>query len=151
MRETHVIVGAEAFRDEPEALVTGLMLGIALPHDRGQRERREAELAARLADAEATQLVARAVIELEDALHEVAHTHEVLVKLRDQLVPAAEDAAARRKRAHELGESTIVELLATQRTALLARARLTDAEAKHAWARISAWLLLEATRPAGRS
>ncbi|MDX2091390.1 MAG: TolC family protein [Kofleriaceae bacterium] len=146
-RATQVIVGAEAFRDEPEALVTGLTVGLALPHDRGERAHREALLAARLADAEAAQRVARAVTELEDALHEVEHTHEVLVKLRDQLVPAAEDAAARRKRAYELGESTIVELLSAQRTALLARARLTDAEAKHAWARITAWLLLEATRP----
>jgi outer membrane protein TolC len=148
-RGTQVILGAEIFRDEPGAMVAGLTLGVALPHDRGQREAREAELEARLADAEATQLVAQAVTELEDALHEVEHTQEVVDKLRDQLVPAADDAAARRQRAHELGESTIVELLAARRTALLARARLTDARARHAWARIAAWLLLEASNTEG--
>lgn len=144
-RRAQLIVGAEAFRDEPGALVGGVTIGLALPHDRGERESREAELAARMADAEASQLATEAVSEMESALHEVAHTEEVLVKLRDQLVPAAEDAAAQRQRALEVGEGTLVELLAARRTALHARARLTDAQAAHAWARIEAWLLLEAT------
>lgn len=144
-RRASLIVGAEIFRDEPGGLAVGLTAGIALPHDRGQREARQHELEAQLAEAEATQLVARGISELESALHEVQHTGEVLAKLRDVLVPAAEEAAARRQRAVEVGESTIVELLAARRTALLARARLTDAEAAHVWARIEAWLLLEAT------
>lgn len=144
-RRASLIVGAEVFRDEPGGLAVGVTAGLALPHDRGQREARQHELEARLAEAEAAQLVARGIGELESALHEVEHTGEVLAKLRDVLVPAAEDAAARRQRAVEVGESTIVELLAARRTALLARARLTDAEAAHVWARIEAWLLLEAT------
>ncbi|MBX3157938.1 MAG: TolC family protein, partial [Deltaproteobacteria bacterium] len=148
-RGPQLLVGAEVFRDEPGALVAGLTLGVQLPHDRGQREAREATLEARVADAEATRLAAQAASDLEHALHEVDHTAEVLAKLRDLLVPAADDAAARRRRAHELGESTIVELLSAQRTAVLAHARLTDAQAAHAWARIEAWLLLEASSPGG--
>lgn len=148
LRKPQLILGGEMFRDEPGGLVAGVTLGVSWPHDRGQREAREAELEARLADAEAAQLVARSASELESALHEVEHTAESLAKLR-VLVPAADDAATRRQRAVEIGESTIVELLAARRTALLARARLTDAEAAHAWARIEAWLLLEAT--GGRS
>lgn len=150
-RGPQVIVGAEVFRDEPGGVVGGVTLGLTLPHDRGQREAREAQLEARVAEAEATQLVARAVNHLEDALHEVTHTGEVLRELRDQLVPAADEAARRRQRALEIGESTIVELLAARRTALLARARLTDAQAAHAWARIQAWLLLEASRVGDQS
>jgi len=148
LRKPQLILGGELFRDEPGGLVAGVTLGVSWPHDRGQREAREAELDARVADAEAAQLIARSASELESALHEVQHTAESLAKLR-VLVPAAEDAATRRQRAVEIGESTIVELLAARRTALLARARLTDAEAAHAWARIEAWLLLEAT--GGRS
>lgn len=150
-RRTQLILGAEMFRDEPGALVAGMTLGLYLPHDGGQREAREAELEARTADAEAAQLVARAASSLENALHEVEHTREVLDKLRDLLVPAAEEAAARRQRAVEIGESTVVELLAARRTALLAQARLTEAQAAHAWARVEAWLLLEASRGEGAS
>ena len=144
-RGPQVIVGAEVFRDEPGAFVAGLSIGFSMPHDRGQREAREAELAARTSDAEASQLGARAAIQLARGLHEVTHTQEVLEKLRDLLVPATEDAAARRQRALAIGETTIVELLAARRAALLARSRLADARAAHAWARIAAYLLVEAT------
>lgn len=144
-RRAQLVVGAEAFRDEPGGFVAGITLGVALPHDRGEREAREAELASRIAEAEASQLSVEAVSQLESALHEVAHTEEVLVKLRDQLVPAADEAATQRQRALEVGEGTLVELLMARRTALQARARLTDARAAHAWARIEAWLLLEST------
>ncbi len=145
-RGTQLVVGAEVFRDGPGALVGGITLGVQLPHDRGQREALAAELEARVAVAESTTLATQAAAELARTLHEVEHTGDVLAAVRDKLVPAATDAAARRQRAFEVGESTIVEMLAAQRTAVAARARRADAEAAHAWARIRAFLLIEATR-----
>jgi len=143
-RGTQLIVGGELVKDAPDGWVAGVTLGIGLPHDRGQREARQAEVEARLADTQAAALATNATVELDRALHEVAHTSELLAQLRDALVPAADDAAARRQRAFEVGETTTVELLAARRVALAAHVRLADARAAHAWARVRAWLLLSA-------
>jgi len=145
-RGVQLIAGAELYRDGPGALAGGVTIGLAWPHDRGQREAREAEIEAAVAEGDAAELAARAAHELAAALHDVAHTGEVLAGVRDHLVPAADDAANRRQRAFELGETTVVELLAARRTAVAAHARLADARAAHTWSRLRAWLVMEAAR-----
>ncbi|MGN6105839.1 MAG: TolC family protein [Kofleriaceae bacterium] len=148
VRSRQLIVGAELSRDAPDGLLAGVTLGLSLPFDRGQREAREAEIDAAVAERDADALARAAASELAIALHEVEHTGELLAKIRDVLVPAAEDAATRRQRAYQAGATTLVELLAAQRTAVAARGRLADARAAHAWARIQAWLLLQAVEGA---
>jgi len=144
----HLLLGAEMRRDGPGAAISLATIGVTIPHDRGQREAAFADAEARVQDGEAIGLAARGVIELERALHEVEHTREMLDVLVTTLVPAAELAASSRSRAFEVGETTIVELLAARRTALAASTRVGEARAAHAWARVRAWLLLQATREA---
>ncbi len=143
VRGPQLVLGASVDRDGPGALVTGVTVGIAWSHDRGEREAHVAETTARLAEADAEMLASRAAIELAAALHEVEHTGAVLEEVVERLVPATESAAALRQRAFEVGEATIVELLAARRAANTAHVRATDARAAHAWARVRAWLLLE--------
>ena len=145
-RGMELVLGGEVYRDGPGALAAGLTVGVTLPHDRGTREAHAAELEARLAEADGATLAMRSASELSRALHEVEHTGRVLDTIQARLVPAAIDAATRRQRAFDVGETTIVELLAARRTAVAAEARLADAQAAHAWARMRAWLLLEATK-----
>lgn len=150
-RETtgpHLLLGAEMRRDSPGAAVAIATVGVTLPHDRGQREAAFAEAEARVQDSEAAGLAARGALDLERALHEVEHTREMLDVLVTTLVPAAELAASSRSRAFEVGETTIVELLTARRTALAASTRVGEARAAHAWARVRAWLLLQATQEA---
>jgi cobalt-zinc-cadmium efflux system outer membrane protein len=147
-RGRQLVFGAELLRDGPAALSAIVSLGVTLPHDRGQREAELALADASEADGQAEGLAERGAIELERALHDVEHTSELLGALERDLVPAADDAARQRTRAFELGETTVVELLAAQRTALAAHARVSDAQAAQAWARVRAWLLLEATEVA---
>lgn len=144
-RGRQLVLGGELLRDGPGALSAIATFGLTLPHDRGAREAGLALADANEADAQADGLAARGSLELERALHDVEHTGELLGILERELVPAADDAARQRTRAFELGETTVVELLAAQRTALAAHARVSDAQAAHAWARVRAWLLLEAT------
>ena len=142
-RGHQLIVGGELLRDGPGAASVIATIGLALPHDRGEREAGLAHAEALMAEGQAETLAARAAVELCRALHDVEHTGSVLTLLERDLVPAADDAATRRKRAFELGETTLVELLAAQRTALAAHARVASARARHAWARVHAWLLLQ--------
>ncbi len=145
VRRPQLVLGASVDRDGPGALVTGVTIGIAWPHDRGEREAHAAETTARLAEADAEMLASRAAIELAAALHEVEHTGAVVDEVVARLVPATESAAALRQRAFDAGEATIVELLAARRAANAAHLRATDARAAHAWARVRALLLLEAS------
>ncbi len=144
-RGRQLMFGGDLLRDGPGALAVIASVGLTFPHDRGQREAGLALADASEADGQAEGLAARGAIELERALHDVEHTGELLEALERELVPAADDAARQRTRAFELGETTVVELLAAQRTSLAAHARVSDARAAHAWARIHAWLLLQAT------
>ena len=132
-------------RDGPGALTAMISIGVMLPHDRGQREEAMAIADASEAEGVAEGLAARGAIQLERALHEVDHTGELLDTIERDLIPAADDAVRQRARGFELGETTIVELLAAQRIASAAHARVADARAAHAWARVHAWLLLQAT------
>ena len=144
-RGHQLVLGGELLRDGPGALAAIATIGISFPHDRGEREVALALADAVEADGQADGLAVRAAVDLARVLHDVEHTGEVLAVLEQSLVPAADDAARRRKRAFELGETTVVELLTAQRTALAAHAQIADARARHAWARVRAWLLIQTT------
>ncbi|MEZ4359433.1 MAG: TolC family protein [Kofleriaceae bacterium] len=145
VRGRQLLLGGELLRDGPGALSVVASVGLTLPHDRGGREAALALADAAEAEGQAEGQAARGALELERALHDVEHTGELLAVLETELVVAADEAAQARTRAFELGETTVVELLAARRTALAAHARVSDAQAAHAWARVRAWLLLEAT------
>jgi len=147
-RRPQLVLGGELVRDAPGALTAIASIGVLLPHDDGAREAGLALVEARDADGLADGLAARGALALDRALHDVEHTGELLAALERELGPAADDAAQRRARAFAVGETTVVELLAAQRTALAAHARISDAQAAHAWARVRAWLLLAATEVA---
>lgn len=147
-RRPQLVLGGELVRDAPGALTAIASIGVLLPHDDGAREAGLALVEARDADGLADGLAASGALALDRALHDVEHTGELLAALERELGPAADDAAQRRARAFALGETTVVELLAAQRTALAAHARISDAQAAHAWARVRAWLLLAATEVA---
>jgi cobalt-zinc-cadmium efflux system outer membrane protein len=144
-RAPQVILGADLVRDGPAAWAAIASVGVALPHDRGEREAAFARAEARDLEGQAEALARRGAVELERALHDVAHTGELLAALERELVPAADQAATLRTRGFQVGEATVVELLASRRTALAAHARVADARADHARARVRAWLLIQAT------
>jgi cobalt-zinc-cadmium efflux system outer membrane protein len=144
-RAPQIVLGGEVVRDGPGAWSAIARVGVALPHDRGEREAAFARAEARDLAGQAEALARRGAVELERALHDVEHTGELLAALERELVPAADQAATLRTRAFAVGETTVVELLASQRTALAAQGRVSDARATHAWARVRAWLLIQAT------
>ena len=117
--------------------------------DRGQRERGAMVAAERRLRGEVQSETARARIELSLAHHEVGHSGEVLGLLRDQLVPAATEAAQLRETAFRAGEATVVEVLLSRRGAAAARGRFQRGMAAHVWARFKLNALLQSLRRDG--
>jgi outer membrane protein TolC len=145
LRRPELLLGLELTDDPGGDRRVAAVVGLALPmHDRGERERAEATAEALRLDGEAVALGRRARFALAQALHDVEHTGELLDHVEHALVPAVVDAARQRRRAFELGESTVLEVLASERAAVAGQRTLIEARAAHAWARTRAWLLVTA-------
>ncbi|MFV8752308.1 TolC family protein [Nannocystaceae bacterium ST9] len=126
------------------------VLGAQIGIDRGQREQGTALAAARESEAtaEATALALSATLTI--ALHDLHHTHERMVVLRDHTLPAHDELVDARQAALELGEGTLPSLLeARARRSVVAR-ELSAAEADWVWARVEVWLYLEAFEQAAQ-
>lgn len=142
-RAYELIVGGELLADPGGDRRGAVTLGITLPHDRGRRELLEARAEAARQDGEAEAIAARSSIAIGRAIHDIEHGRELLALIDQELLPALDDAARQRKRAFELGEATVLEVLAGERAALAGRRAAIEARAQHAWARIQLALWLE--------
>ncbi|HET9598670.1 MAG TPA: TolC family protein [Anaeromyxobacteraceae bacterium] len=142
-RGTALTLGAALQRDNLAEYVGFAQVGVTLPlFDRGEREAALSEAAAARARGEADDLARAAGAELARAFHEVEHTGEVLHELEAGFLPASLEAARLREVAFRAGDATVLEVLVARRSAAAARARLSRAQAAHAWARVKVWLQL---------
>jgi cobalt-zinc-cadmium efflux system outer membrane protein len=136
--------GVSVQRESAGDLVLFGVIGAQVGIDRGQRERGSALAAAREAEAEAESAVLELSATLTIALHDLHHTHERMVVLRDHSLPAHDELVVAREAALELGEGTLPSVLeARARRSAIAR-ELSGAEADWVWARVEVWLYLEA-------
>lgn len=142
VRTSELLVGAELVADPGGDRRGALTLGFTLPHERGERERGEARAEALRQDGEAEAEAGRAQIAIERAFHDVEHGRELAAMIEGDLLPVLDDAARRRHRGFELGETTVLEVLAGERAALAARRAAIEARAQLAWAQaqLALWL-----------
>lgn len=146
-RSSQLLLGTEiTVAPEGDRRAAGV-LGIQWSHDRGERERRQALAEAALIDGEVELAVRRARISFERMLHEVEHSGELLAEIERSLLTAVEASARGHRRAFELGESTVLEVLAAERVALVAGRKAIEARAAHAWARVHLRLWLDGMAP----
>lgn len=143
-RASSMNAGLSFQRESGSDVVLFGVLGASFGIDKGQREQGSALAAAREAEAtaEASALALSATLTI--ALHDLHHTHERLVVLRDHTMPAHDELVAAHEAALEQGEGTLPFLLeARSRRSVIAR-ELAQAEADEVWARVEVWLYLEA-------
>jgi len=116
-------------------------------HERRLTSIAEARAAGATAKTESTRLQVRA--ELEQALHEVRHSSEVLRLLEEDMLPALERLVDSRERAVALGEESYVAVLEARDRVSTAIEAAHRARGAHTWARIQMWLLLAELGSAG--
>ncbi|MGF1465530.1 MAG: TolC family protein [Sandaracinaceae bacterium] len=135
-------LGASYQRESPGSSIGFLVAGLTVPvFDLSTRAEAAAREAAARADAGAEQLRLEARSELALAQHEVEHTREVERTVREELLPALEEALAQTEALLGVGEATLWQLLDARRQAAEARDRQRTAEGAHVWAVVRAWLL----------
>ena len=110
--------------------------------DHGERERAGLRAEAARLEGERRDAVIAARTEVASSFHEVSHSDEVLAVVRDDLAPASRRAAENRRQIFQQGAATLLEVLQSDRGAVVAANRLWRAQAEHAWARTKLWLLL---------
>ena len=142
--------GVKTTRDYLGTWGVQAVVGFTFPlFDRGEREAAPQAAQAARSEGEARQARAVAATELARSLHEVEHTGEVLAAVERELLPAAETNAKARADSMRAGETTVLEVLVAHRAWAAARARLTRAQAAHAWARVKVSMLLADLTPGG--
>ncbi len=142
-RGTIAQFGAVLQRDAPQGLVVSGLARLTFPlFDRGERERATMHADAVRLDGERADALLAVRFDLAASFHEVDHTAELLVVFQEDLVPASREAAETRRKIFENGGATLLEVLQSDRTAVVAASRLWRIQAEHAWARARLWLLL---------
>ncbi|HEY8924326.1 MAG TPA: TolC family protein, partial [Polyangia bacterium] len=142
-RGTILQVGAGVQRDAPGGLVVSGLARVTFPlFERGERERAGMRAEAAALDGERASALLAARADLASSVHEVEHTAAMLAVVRDDLVPASREAAQTRRRIFENGGATLLEVLQSDRAAVVAASRQWRIEAEHAWARTKLWLML---------
>lgn len=110
--------------------------------DRGERERGRSAAVAEEHEGAAQNAQLEAGGVLVAAIHEVEHTAAIETELATHLMPAAREAADLRRRIHQQGDATLLEVLQSERAAVAAASRLARARGATVWARVKLWLLL---------
>ena len=142
-RGTMAHLGAALQRDAPGGLVVSGIARVTFPiFDHGERERAGIRAEAARLEGERRDAVIAARTEVASSFHEVSHSDEVLAVVRDDLAPASRRAAENRRQIFQQGAATLLEVLQSDRGAVVAANRLWRAQAEHAWARTKLWLLL---------
>lgn len=146
----HQAYAGLAFQREAttDTVVFGV-LGINFGGDRGQRHQAMAAAEARQAEGTAQQRALELRARLSIVLHDLHHARERVEILRDTVLPAFEELRQAQARALELGEGTRSALLLAERRRVEVLRRLVRADAELTWARVQAWLYLEAFVAAG--
>jgi outer membrane protein, heavy metal efflux system len=141
-RGTIAQLGGGLQRDAPGGLVISAIARVTFPvFDRGERERAGIQAEATRLEGERGDALVAARTDLAASFHEVDHTAELLSVLRDDLAPASREAAETRRRIFENGGATLLEVLQSDRTAVVAASRLWRMQGEHAWARVKLWLM----------
>lgn len=155
-RGTTAHLGAALQRDAPGGLVVSGIARLTFPiFDHGERERAGIRAEAARLEGERRDAVVAGRTEIASSFHEVLHSDEILTVVRDDLAPASRKAAEDRRQIFQQGAATLLEVLQSDRAAVVAANRLWRAQAEHAWARTKLWLLLadmalrEAEKPGG--
>jgi outer membrane protein, heavy metal efflux system len=125
------------------------VMGASLAGDRGQRQRALAAAEARRAEGRSEQRALELRAALFTLLHDLHHARERVEILQGQVLPAFEELEATQSAAVDHGEGTEPELLLARRRRIAVARRLVAAEAELVWARVQAWLYLEAFAAAG--
>jgi cobalt-zinc-cadmium efflux system outer membrane protein len=125
------------------------VVGMSFAGDRGQRHRGMVAAEAREAEGRSEQRALELQAALSTVLHDLHHARERVEILRDRVLPAFDELEAAQSIAVDLGEGTEPELLLARRRRIAVARRLVEAEAELVWARVQAWLYLEAFVAAG--
>jgi cobalt-zinc-cadmium efflux system outer membrane protein len=145
-RGSRLTLGVQVQRDGVGTTLQGLV-GVPLPLlDLGGREEAPRKAAALRAEGDAQDALHRARSELSLAFHDLEHSAQVERAVRDELLPAAEQAQQALDREFEAGEVTLLEKIQGQRSLVEARARLIHATRDRVWACLRAATLVAATR-----
>jgi outer membrane protein TolC len=136
---TQLQVSLQGGHDAPNQWFGNVGLGVTLPlFEHGARERVAHEATVRRLSGEASHEARRARIELELVRHELEHTAETLEVVKQQQLPAAEEAATLEAKRYAQGEATLLELTLLRRQALSARIAAVVAEGRFLAARAHA-------------
>lgn len=125
------------------------VLGASLARDRGQRQRAAAAAEARHAEARSEQRALELRAALSTVLHDLHHARERVEILEGQVLPTFVELETTQGLAVDAGEGTEPELLLARRRRIAVARRLVEAEAELVWAKVQAWLFLEAFAAAG--
>lgn len=148
-RGHQLVTGVAVQREGTSDLMFFGVVGMNFAGDRGQRQRASAEAEARRAEGRAEQQALELRAALSIVLHDLHHARERVEILRDEVLPTFEALEQAQSLAVDLGEGTEPELLLARRRRLAVARRLVDAQAQLVWARVQAWLYLEAFASAG--
>lgn len=143
-RGTRLTTGVSMMREGTSDVVFLGVIGVSLAGDRGQRQRASTAAAARVAEGQADQRALELRATLSTVLHDLHHARERVEILRDEVLPAAAEAERAHETARALGEGTEPELLLARRRRVAVSRRLAAAEGVWVWAKVEAWLYLEA-------
>src|SRR5690606_7145871 len=105
--------------------------------------------AARRAEGRSEQQALELQAALSIVLHDLHHARERVEIVRDEVLPTFESLEQAQSLAVDLGEGTEPNLLLARRRRLAVARRLVALQAEVVWARVQAWLYLEAVAAAG--
>lgn len=148
-RGHQLYAGLAVQREATSDLMLFGVMGASFAGDRGQRQRALAAAEARHAEGRSEQRALELRATLSTLLHELHHARERVEILQGQVLPAFETLEATQSAAVDQGEGTEPELLLARRRRIAVARRVVEAEAELVWARVQAWLYLEAFAAAG--
>ncbi|MCA9653535.1 MAG: TolC family protein [Myxococcales bacterium] len=143
-RGHQLFTGFSVQREATSDLVLFGVVGMSLAGDRGQRQSATAAAEARMAEGRSEQQALELRAVLSTVLHDLHHARERVAILREEVIPTFEALEKAHSTAVDLGEGTTPDLLLARRRRLAAQRRLVSADAALVWARVQAWLYLEA-------
>lgn len=148
-RGHQLVTGLAVQREATTDLILFGVVGMNFAGDRGQRQRASAVAAARRAEGRSEQQALELQAALSIVLHDLHHARERVEIVRDEVLPTFESLEQAQSLAVDLGEGTEPNLLLARRRRLAVARRLVALQAELVWARVQAWLYLEAFAAAG--
>jgi outer membrane protein TolC len=148
-RGHQMYAGVALQREATTDLMVFGVLGASFAGDRGQRQRASAVAEARHAEGRAEQRGLELEAMLFTLLHDLHHAREQVEILEREVLPTFAELEAVQTATVDAGEGTEPELLLARRRRIAVARRLVEADAELEWARVQAWLYLEAFAAAG--